>query len=1400
MASHGETYVARGMVREGAEGLARADLWIEAFDLDRLERADRLGEARTDAEGRFSIEFRKAAFAHSLSEALAKAGPNLLLTVRGSDGTLLHMTMPRPSASREEVFDIVLEAGPVTEVHSGLHAAGGSDPLAYWAERLGLPAGTSMHELRREVRHLTDEQIRRLDQNERKALRSFASLSVAFPPAVAWAVARCGVPDLVALREWPAPRLRNALAVAGFSGTDVDAQVHRFERLTMLWPENRPEDVVTGIDVDIQDRSVLSRGDWTELRQRDVCMLEDWRTQRDEVAVSSEGRTALDCYLRLTGIGLPADVVDRFRRAGMTGARYLATVDDARIAGLSESLRMAPRDLESLISKARTRVASIEERIVRIVREDRANEREWVDAEAGVDLAPSSEAFVDYEASERFGYLAYLRHIAGTSGSTRGALWVDDVIAAPTELSVEKVPRVQVWNEALERTLGEVPEEEPGFASRWRLLEAHLQIGRLSPFDLAAGDANLELRLRAALVAPFAPPGRFTAAELRMIEDRARQAALRHVEELVSADPEFAEADDGLVAMEVERRLAHRLEPARLDAELHRYRALRELDGRTDGALGGACLLDFSLPPRESTSRLDEATVGMMVLLEEEGLRHATMSFAEWRRRRAALLWPHAAALVHAEGPTRSEAVSTASFRGDDDLGRAERLISDAEVLRGNTSAGGEALSLLKESARLLDVAASQYGATTAIRLLRGRAGILLLARAEALARSDLPEERMRAGECCRAILSLHQDPDFRDRLSLGDVPALLCRLLGQSTSRARREGDLAGLVRSVTRVVEGVATARLSGAPGSEIAAACRSLASVPGTASRADPLGKLVEELRSLGRTPLRPVEAIGDRYDRLVDLAEILFAGHPATIDVRPAQPKGGSPLELLLAAPLPSRDPVADHQKLAAVLLLEEIRTKLPPGSTTCDEERGHPTSDLAADIVRDATLQLSRCSMFVRRFDQLLSAGAGLHERGISTTVRLATQSGLPLPVEQVPFEARSRQWVEIVAAAPECVASAARILRAGLGLGELETIRKLMHRSAALAASAADRLGHEPVPDTTEALHVERSPQHGSHRLDGPWRLTKVLSLARLIPADLQAFREGSPVLAFRMLSRWFDEEFPKHFDRKIEGIGVSLSVAGNRPSMAGIRVWNSGIAFAVSGPDLHERIVWRRPCLASLSAHPEAADSPRLETPIDRTSFAGVNLDSDWVIEISDDVESVDPAAIVDVQLLVEYRAFGEYGQVWGGASRPRVVTRERVFSMRRDFPAAWRALESGTSGRFVTTEKDFAPRLDDLSILNLSLHPVCSGGAAQGSAYLRLEADGHPQALEGQLALQDGVASTRRQERGGQNPWSGFAGAAPVGEWEVAFGAPEVPNGGSLQDVVLAIAYTGSARLRQD
>jgi carotenoid cleavage dioxygenase len=92
---------ARGCVREDESDRPLEGLLVRAYDHD-LVVDDHLGDARTDAEGRFEVVYTEAQF-----QDFHETEPDLYLRIFDASGErLLHTTETRRSATRDEHFEV----------------------------------------------------------------------------------------------------------------------------------------------------------------------------------------------------------------------------------------------------------------------------------------------------------------------------------------------------------------------------------------------------------------------------------------------------------------------------------------------------------------------------------------------------------------------------------------------------------------------------------------------------------------------------------------------------------------------------------------------------------------------------------------------------------------------------------------------------------------------------------------------------------------------------------------------------------------------------------------------------------------------------------------------------------------------------------------------------------------------------------------------------------------------------------------------------------------------------------------------------------------------------------------------------------------------------------------------
>ena len=136
-----------------------------------------------------------------------------------------------------------------------------------------------------------------------------------------------------------------------------------------------------------------------------------------------------------------------------------------------------------------------------------------------------------------------------------------------------------------------------------------------------------------------------------------------------------------------------------------------------------------------------------------------------------------------------------------------------------------------------------------------------------------------------------------------------------------------------------------------------------------------------------------------------------------------------------------------------------------------------------------------------------------------------------------------------------------------------------------------------------------------------------------------------------------------------------------------------------------------------------------------------------------------------------------------------------DRVFSLARDFPDQWYALNNpapSATGRVTTVtlrDIDFPP--DITSLITAQIAVRLSGAGPFTPIKVTLTRGGNSGVATTDAS---GIASTRR---GGSDWTYQFVGSSPAGDWQLSFDPSADPlfTPGSLDDVLLVIGWTGQA-----
>ncbi|HKZ05941.1 MAG TPA: hypothetical protein VJU81_10765 [Methylomirabilota bacterium] len=318
-------------------------------------------------------------------------------------------------------------------------------------------------------------------------------------------------------------------------------------------------------------------------------------------------------------------------------------------------------------------------------------------------------------------------------------------------------------------------------------------------------------------------------------------------------------------------------------------------------------------------------------------------------------------------------------------------------------------------------------------------------------------------------------------------------------------------------------------------------------------------------------------------------------------------------------------------------------------------------------------------------------------------------------------------------------------------------------------------------------------------------QVTKNLSLASLMPADFQRFRDGAGRLPFRTLMTWLDRDFPGQYLRLIQS--VRLTVIALVPPFEGIHATlsSSGISQVVVGPPFETRTVRANPETVACSSAYQASGVFQLDYRGEfRLPFEGTGFETDWVLELPRAANAFDFQTIADVVMTIEYTALADEGY------RRRVqlelgnqVSGERALSIPFNFPDLWYQLHNPEAYAepltltFHTRPGDFPANVQDPRIDHVMLYVVRRPGAAGEIAGVRLTLDTGAAPVSAAADTANGLITTRRPSGGG-HPWDVFKTRPALGRWTIT-----LPDGaglrarftsGEIVDLVFVVSYTGT------
>jgi tetratricopeptide (TPR) repeat protein len=319
-------------------------------------------------------------------------------------------------------------------------------------------------------------------------------------------------------------------------------------------------------------------------------------------------------------------------------------------------------------------------------------------------------------------------------------------------------------------------------------------------------------------------------------------------------------------------------------------------------------------------------------------------------------------------------------------------------------------------------------------------------------------------------------------------------------------------------------------------------------------------------------------------------------------------------------------------------------------------------------------------------------------------------------------------------------------------------------------------------------------------------QVTKNLSLASLMPADFQRFRDGNGRLPFRTLMAWLDRDFPGQYMRLIQS--VRLTVIALVPPFEGIHATlsSSGISQVVVGPPFETRTVRANPETVAFSSAYQASGVFQLDYRGEfRLPFEGTGFETDWVLELPRAGNPFDFQTIADVVMTVEYTALVDAGY------RRRVqlelgnqVSGERALSVPFNFPDLWYQLHNPEAYAapltlsLATRVADFPANVSDPRIDHVMLYVVPRAGSSVEISGVTLSLGTGAGPVSASADTANGIISTRRPSVGSTHPWDVFKTRPAVGPWTLTLPDSATLRArftqGEIVDLVFVVSFTGT------
>jgi hypothetical protein len=204
---------------------------------------------------------------------------------------------------------------------------------------------------------------------------------------------------------------------------------------------------------------------------------------------------------------------------------------------------------------------------------------------------------------------------------------------------------------------------------------------------------------------------------------------------------------------------------------------------------------------------------------------------------------------------------------------------------------------------------------------------------------------------------------------------------------------------------------------------------------------------------------------------------------------------------------------------------------------------------------------------------------------------------------------------------------------------------------------------------------LERMEEYRIGQSERRREITEVFSLASLMPAEFQLFRQTG-LLDFATPAYIYDKRAPGEYQRLIKSVEVSLNAL--IPAVSSIRATftNHGISRVMTGsPFAESTVIQRPPETVSLSSATKASGlfELRLNDPV-LLPFEGSGTDTSWSLELLQGANDFDFNTISDVLITIRYTAKDDWGY------RQKVITalqesymNTAAASSRYLFPSSW-------------------------------------------------------------------------------------------------------------------------------